>query len=157
MSTFKRIGVAAALLGASSLALSAGTETANITVTATVPGVCKLTSSATPSVPITANPSVGGDATGTAPVTFKCTKNHPYTFKVGGSSTSPKTGNLSDGATTPVLVPYSASWTQPSGTGAGFTSANEVTADVLVTISEADYLDKPAGSYTGTIAVTIDY
>jgi hypothetical protein len=156
MSKFTRIALATGLLGASSLAFSAQ-ESATITVTATVPGVCKLTSSTTPSVPITANPSVGGDATGTAPVTFKCTKSHGYTFQVGGSTAGTLGGSLSDGAATPTTVGYTATWTQPSGTGLGFSAANEVTADVLVTIPEANYVDKPAGSYTGTLAVTIDY
>ena len=155
-----RIALVAASLGACSVAFAAQ-ETANIAVQATVPGVCKLTSSAAVTVAIAANPSVGGPATGLAPVAFKCTKNKAYTFSVSqgaASSTSGSlTGSLTDGATTPTLIPFSAGWTQPSGTGAGFSAANEVNADVTVTITQANYEDAPAATYTGNLTVKIEY
>jgi spore coat protein U-like protein len=155
-----RLALIAAALGASSAAFALQ-ESANITVNATVPGVCKLTSSAAVTVTINANPSTGGAATGTAPVTFKCTKSKGYTFSVSQGATSSSTGtlagSLSDGATTPTTVPFTATWTQPSGTGAGFSAANEVTADVLVTITQANYQDAPAGTYSGNMTVKIDY
>jgi spore coat protein U-like protein len=154
-----RIPLAAALLGASSLALAASPEVASITVNATVPGVCKLTSSTAVTVSITADPSAGGAATGTAPVSFKCTKNHLYTFSITDgvvtASNGTLAGNLSGGGTPATQIPYTASWSQPSGSGAGFST--EVAADVLVTIPEANYLDAPAGSYTAGLTVNINY
>lgn len=156
MSKFARLALAGALCGICSVAAAADATQA-IAVTASVAGVCKLSAPST--LAITADPSTGSNASATAPVSFQCTKNKSYTFTVSdgttttGSGTLP--GNLSDGQATPVLVPFTASWTPPSGTGIGFSTP--VNADLLVTIGYADYQDKPAGSYTGTLTVNINY
>ena len=155
-----RLALVAALLGSSSLAFAV-TESATINVNATVQGVCKLTSTAVVNLAITANPSLGGDAFQTAPVRFKCTKYKGYTFSVAFGTAAAVSGgtldaSLSDGATpTANLLPFTATWTQPSGTGDGFST--EVNADVKVTISEANYTNAPAGTYTGVLKVAIDY
>jgi hypothetical protein len=155
-----RLALASLALGASSAAFAL-TESANITANATVPGVCKPTSATAVMVTLNANPSVGGPATGTAPVTFKCTRNKGYTFSVAQGATSSSSGSLngslSDGLSTPTTIPFTATWMQPSGSGAGFSAANEVNADVLVTITDVNYQDAPAGTYTGRMTVSINY
>lgn len=151
MSKFTRIALALGLVAASTFA-SAADESANIAVTATVPGVCRLTAPAT--LAITADPSVGGNASNTASVSFKCTKNMTYNFTVNTENDGSVSGNLT-GAVNAETMPYTATWTQPSGTGIGFSTA--VNANIAVTITQANYEDKSADSYTGTVAVNINY
>jgi spore coat protein U-like protein len=156
MSKFPRLALAGALAAFSCVGFAAD-DFANIAVTATVQGVCKLTSATV--LNIAADPSTGLAAENTAPVSFKCTKNHPYTFSVSQGATSSSTGSLggtlSDGAATPVTIPFTATWTAPSGTGNGFSTA--VTADVKVSIAATAYQDKPAGAYNATLKVNINY
>lgn len=156
MYKFPRLALAFGLAAFSSLVFAAD-DFANIAVTATVQGVCKLTSATV--LNIAADPSTGLAAENTAPVSFKCTKNHPYTFSVSQGATSSSSGSLSgtlsDGAATPVTIPFTATWTAPSGSGTGFSSA--VAADVKVSIAATAYQDKPAGAYTATLKVNINY
>lgn len=156
MSKFHR-HAAAGLLATLSCAAFAADDFANIAVTANVQGVCKLTSATT--LVISADPSSGLAAENTAPVSFKCTKNHAYTFSVSQGATSSTSGTLpgtlTDGAATPVTIPFTATWTQPTGSGNGFSTA--VNADVKVSIAPTAYQDKPAGAYTATLKVNINY
>lgn len=156
MYQFPRLALAAGLAVFSSMGFAAD-DFANIAVTANVQGVCKLTSATV--LNIAADPSTGLAAENTAPVSFKCTKNHPYTFSVSQGATSSSSGSLSgtlsDGAATPVTIPFTATWTAPSGSGNGFSSA--VAADVKVSIAATAYQDKPAGAYTATLKVNINY
>lgn len=138
----------------------AANENATINVQATVTGVCRFTGSATApqTLAMTAAPNVGGVVSATAPVTFKCTKDLAYTYSVtDGTSTDSDgslSGTLTDGTNT---IAFTATWTQPDGTGDGFSAANEVTSSILVSVAEAAYIDKPAGVYTRTLTVNINY
>lgn len=157
MYQFPRLALAAGIAVFSSMGFAAD-DFANIAVTANVQGVCKLTSATV--LNIAADPSTGLAAENTAPVSFKCTKNHPYTFSVSQGTTNTSSsgslsGTLSDGAATPVTIPFTATWTAPSGSGTGFSTA--VTADVKVSIAATAYQDKPAGAYTATLKVNINY
>jgi spore coat protein U-like protein len=147
MQKLMRMAVAGALAAVSSLALAAD-DFSNIAVTATVAGVCKLSAPAT--LNIIADPLSGLAAENTAAISFKCTKNHPYTLSVAQGA-----GSLTNGATTPVTSPFTATWAQPSGTGIGFSTP--VSADLKVSIAASDYEDKPAGSYAATLKVNINY
>lgn len=146
-----RIAIVAALASIGSLAFAAD-ESANIAVSASVSGICRLTAPATLTVPAI-DPSGTGAATATASVSFKCTKNKAYTFTVNTESDGSVTGNLTGPAAE--TLAYTATWTQPSGTGIGFSTA--VNANVAVSIAQLAYQDASAGAYTGSVAVNINY
>ena len=147
-------GAALALVAAaSSAAFAAPGDTQQLTVTATVNGVCRLTS--VPAMNFTLDPSVGTNQTATSNVVYQCTKGTaPATFTVGGdTATTGHAGNLLNGAAT---MPYAISWTAPSAQGSGLgASVTGVTVALTGTILGTDYVNAAAGSYTRTIDVVI--
>lgn len=135
----------AALTGAAGIASAAGNT--SLTVTATVASVCKF-SNATQNVTIALDPSAGAAATGSWSVPYKCTKD-----KTTGSVavTSGGTTLTAGGGAT---IAYSVTAGTFPTTGAGFgQAATNLTVDYSV--AQTAYEDKPAGSYTDTVVLTI--
>lgn len=136
--------------------LSAGaSDTATMTVKATVVGTCKLVSVPTLDFgtlnQVTA-PAVNPPAVN---VTYRCTKGTaPSTFKVGGQTASPFNGSLSNG-TDPIS--YTISWTAPttagSGLGTGVTPVNVALAGSMP--GGSNYQNVSAGTYTQSVSIDI--
>lgn len=149
--------VALALVAAFSTLASAA-DTANLNVRADVAGTCKLT--AVPDMGFTLDPSVGTTVTSASAVQYKCTKGLAAgAFTVGGQADGSvgAGGTLTSGTSTDTIA-YAITWTNPSAfTGSGFgagSSANTVT--LTGEIEGAAYQNVAAGTYNGTIAVTIN-
>lgn len=145
--------VAAAAVLSCSLAMAADSQ--NITVSATVSGNCKLTSF--PNMSFGAlDPSSAANGSGSATISYKCTKGtSPATFTVGGSA-SPYSGTLTGALASPDTIAYSITWTAPTTAGTGF-GAGSTATDVVLTgsILNADYVNVKADTYSQTVAVAI--
>jgi spore coat protein U-like protein len=84
----------------------------------------------------------------TASPVIKCTKSHPYTV----ACTSTNTFNLKQGTT---LIPYT--FTCPAdGSGLGYGAGNNITMAIGGSVTSAA-LDAPAGSYSDTVTITVNY
>jgi len=130
----------------------------NVTVNATIVGVCKFNGSQTPVVNITntgsgsnIDPSLSADATGTANVTYRCSNGTTPNF-----SASPSTQNLTCASCPSGSNSMSASIGYTSGgAGTGLGSGQDKTLVVTGTITSATYANASAGSYTGTLTVNV--
>lgn len=155
MNSLKFAKVAAvALVAMASSAVFADSQ--NMSVTANVNGACKLTSVGTMAFG-TLDPSNAIDVTTTADVTYRCTKGQAAGNFAVNSITNGVTGTggtIGNGTDT---IAYTVNWTAPGAfTGAGFGSAaasNTVTLNGK--ILGTAYPNVSAGSYTGTIPVSI--
>lgn len=150
MKKMKLAALALSLVGI----LSAGNAmaaTTDVSVTATITGTCRF--NAAPTLNLTLDQSLTTDATGTGNLTFWCTNGTAYTL---GDEANPLVG---DGAFSGTLVaglnniPYSIAYTNYTGVGAGKTTA--ITSALTATVVNADYVNKPAGTYTDTVTFTI--
>jgi spore coat protein U-like protein len=97
--------------------------------------------------------TVGTDATATGNVVFWCTNGTPYTL---GDEANPLVG---DGAFSGTLVgpdniPYTLSYNNVTGTGAGKNSP--ITSTISGTIANADYVNASAGNYSDTVTFTVN-
>ncbi|HYD75651.1 spore coat protein U domain-containing protein [Ramlibacter sp.] len=146
--------IAAAALSSCSL-LSWASDTATMTVTATVVGVCKLVSVPTldfgtlnqATAPVVNPPAVN--------VTYRCTKGTPPgSFKVGTLTSGPFNGVLSNGTDT---ITYTINWTPPTTAGSGLGSG--VTPIDVPLIGSmpggANYQNVSAGTYTQSVPIEI--
>ncbi len=129
---------------------------ANSTVSAQVLGICKFNSGQTPVVTIanagaTIDPSVAGPATGSAAILYRCTKGTAPTFTVPTPVTVTCTTAGTCGATSMAPTLSSVS----TGAGTGFGSGNDQTLTVTGQLTQAQYQDMRAGTYSGTVTVTI--
>jgi spore coat protein U-like protein len=156
MKSLKIARIAAVALVAAASAAAFAADSQNLAVSATVSGTCKLT--AYPAMSFTLDPSVGGAASATSAVQYKCTKGlSAGSFTVGGQSngTTGAGGTLTNASTD--TIAYTINWTTPGAfTGTGFgagSTANTVTLNGA--IAAAAYQNVSAGTYNGTIAVTI--
>ncbi|HET20250.1 MAG TPA: hypothetical protein ENO16_06545 [Chromatiales bacterium] len=125
-------------------------DTATVTVSATVVGTCQFNSNGT--VGFTLDPSVGGNVTGTVSnPEFWCTKNASWTITDDlGLNEAGTQRNMKNAGTD--LIPYSFGYTS-TGTGEG--KSTPITMNIAASVAEADYIDKPAGSYSDTVTLTI--
>jgi hypothetical protein len=151
-----KLSVALALASTAALLAPglANADTVNVTVTANIIGICKFTSGQTPTVTIAntgtnIDPSLAGPATGSANVTYQCTKGQAPTFTVPTPATITCTGGPC-GATTMAPVMSSTS----GGSGAGFGAA-ALTLVVTGQLTQAQYQNMQVGTYTGTEVVTV--
>ena len=152
-----KLSVALALASTAALLASglANADTVNVTVTANISGVCKFTSGQTPTVTIAnsagnIDPSLAGPANGSANVTYQCTKGTAPTFTVPTPATITCTTSGTCGSTT--MAPVMGFTSGGSGTGFG---AAALTLVVTGQLTQAQYQNMQAGTYTGTEVVTV--
>lgn len=159
-----RLHIARAVLAAAAAAAcfpALAADTANITVSATVQGVCKLTS--TPNMTLTNDAGATGldpsltntDGTGSATISYKCTKNKaPASLQVGTSTTGTYNGTL---GTNPNTIAYSITWSTTYAAGSGFGTGSTAN-DVALTgnVPYANFANMAAGTYSQTVAITIN-
>jgi uncharacterized protein (DUF2141 family) len=141
-------------------------DTASLSVSATVQGVCKFAATAATAMSITSptlaflDPSLTTDGKGTSTVSYRCTKNSSPTLQVGTATTSPynatgTNGLVNGSGASAVYMPFSIAWTAPSAnSGAGFSAAAS-TVTLTGTILNANYVDMPAGNYTASVPLSI--
>jgi len=141
--------MAIGLLAAASGALAA--DTATVAVSATVTGTCKFNSGGTLS--FTLDPSTGGNVNGTvSQPAFWCTKGASYTLSDDDGLNKSGTTHRMKHATLTEYIPYSFAYTT-TGTGTGKSAA--ITMDIASAVTEADYINASAGSYTDTVTLSI--
>jgi spore coat protein U-like protein len=143
----------------------AGTATGTFTVQATINSAC-LVSATTLSFG-TYNPASATALTATSAISVNCTSGSPYTTALnvgsGGGTFATRTllngsntldFNLyRDSAYTQVWGDGSGSTYTVAGTGSGLLTANTITVYGQIPISQ----DKPVGTYTSLITVTVSY
>lgn len=151
--------VAAGAVGLASVMPAAAADTATITVNATVIGVCKFdTSSATVTVTnggagSTIDPSMTGNATGTATLDYRCSNGTTPGFTTTPASPTSVVCSTAGTCSTdsmPVSVSFSGA---AAGTGMGSGQGKQVT--VTGTILQADYVNAKVGSYTRSLTVNL--
>jgi hypothetical protein len=131
-------------------------DSASSTVSAQVLGICRFNSGQSPVVTIansgaTINPSLAGPATGNASILYRCTRGTTPTFSVPTPVTVTCTTAGTCGATTMAPTLNSAN----TGAGSGFASGNDKTLTVTGQLTQAQYQDMQAGTYSGTVTVTV--
>jgi hypothetical protein len=131
-------------------------DNASVTVSAQVLGICKFNSGQTPVVTIansgaTINPSLAGPATGNAAILYRCTAGTSATFAVPTPATVTCTTAGTCGATT--MAPTLSSLN--TGAGSGFGSGQDKTLTVTGQLTQVQYQDMQAGTYSGTVTVTV--
>ena len=135
---------------------AAQADTVTLTVSAQIVGICKFNSGQTPTVTLTngggtIDPSLAGPATGTAAILYRCTKGQAPAFTVPTPATVTCTTAGTCFATT--MAPTLSSVN--TGAGSGFSSGQDKTLTVTGTLTQAQYQDMNAGTYSGTVTVTV--
>jgi hypothetical protein len=143
---------ASAMLGVS----TAQADTISVTVNAQIVGICKFNSGQTPVVTVantgvTIDPSLAGPATGNAAVLYRCTKGQVPAFTVPTPATVTCTTPGTCAATT--MAPTLSSVN--TGAGTGFSSGQDKTLTVTGQLTQVQYQDMNAGTYSGTVTVTV--
>jgi len=134
------------------LAGSALAATQDLTVSAKVIGTCQFTGKSDISFPdIYANSNE--DATAEGSLTFWCTKNATYTLS---DETNPTEG---DGSFSGTLsgdesIPYELTYNNYEGAGQG--RGTPITSTISATITNANFINRPAGDYTDTVTFTVN-
>jgi spore coat protein U-like protein len=160
---FVGVGIAAAVLANTPAAATTATNT--FTVQAVINSACNV-SAATLNFG-TYSPTAGSALTGTSVVSVYCTSGTPYTtsLNVGTGGGAFTTRTLANGGNTLNYnlyrdAAYSQVWGDGSGatftvagTGSGLLTANTVTVYGQIPVAQ----DKPVGTYTSTITVTVTY
>lgn len=159
------VAVAALVASAVSATAGAGTATGTFTVQATISSACLV--SATTLNFGAYNPASSSALTATSTVSVNCTSGSPYTTALnvgsGGGSFGTRT-MLNGGSTLDFNLYRDAAYSQVwgdgtastftvAGTGSGLLTSNNITVYGQVPISQ----DKPVGSYTSLITVTVSY
>lgn len=155
----KILGLRIALAsGAISALLASGVAQADtqvVTVNAQIVGICKFVSGQSPVVTVantgaTIDPSLAGPANGSVGVNYHCTKGQAPTFSGPATATVTCTTAPTCGATsmTPAMT-YTT-----GGTGTGFSPAALIMT-VAGQLTQAQYQDMQAGTYSGTVTVTV--
>jgi len=154
---FSKIKIALAMAAAASVlaaGAASGADSVNVTVQATVNGVCKFNSGQTPVVTVAnsgvnIDPSIATTATGSANVLYRCTNGTAPAFTVPTPATITCTTAGTCGTTTMSSTMTSSN----TGAGAGFTTDKTLT--VTGTILQAGFQNAQAGTYSGVISVSV--
>lgn len=147
------LGVVGIVFAVSGVASAAYDDTATVNVSANIVGTCKFDT--TPTLAFGELDQASGlDATATGDLKFWCTKNAAYTLSDEtnvGVADGVYSGTIANATTN--TIPYSISYDNFSSTGSGKTTLK--TSTLTATITNANYVDAPAGDYTGSVVFTI--
>jgi len=152
------MALAAAVAGLAGIVIALPARAAdsiNVPVSATVLGVCKFSTPQSPTVDITnvvggIDPSLAGNATGTANVLYRCTNGTAPAFALTGGATLTLTCAACGGATMAATMTLT-----PPGSPNGQGFATDLTLVLTGTISSAVYAPAAPGTYTGTQQITV--
>jgi hypothetical protein len=131
---------------------AAASDSRTVTVNATIIGVCKFfTASPVLNISNTGSgsdidPSDSNAATGSVPITYRCSNGQAPSFTVGGTVTLNNGGN-----SMVATITYSG-----GGNGTGMGASQNKTLTVSGEIAASIFEDKPIGLYTNTMTVGID-
>lgn len=158
MSKWQFKGVIAALVAAAATTAYTAQENRTLSVTATIPGACTLTTSG-PMAFGNLDMSSSGNETKQVTVTYKCaTGLNVSSFTVGGSNTGTYAGvmtGLTPGNTD--TLPYSLTWTPPAAyAGQGFAVAGQQVT-LTGTVLNGNYISKQPDSYAHSVVLSINY
>jgi spore coat protein U-like protein len=149
------LGAAVAFVGQP----AAAADSYSLIVTATVQGVCKFTQAAGQNLTFTNNtgggidPSLTGNATANAAITYKCTSGTaPSSFTGVGANDTGGNHVVKNGTNSMIYTVALTGGGAGDGFGAGSTNK---TLNVAGTIVPAQYQGAPAGTYTDTLVVTV--
>ncbi len=151
----KLAAVAGGVLGLMVAAPAPAADSINVPVSANVVGVCKFSTGQTPSVVIAnsgvdIDPSLAGNATGSANVLYRCTNGTVPTFALTGGATLTLTCAACGGATMAATMTLT-----PPGSPNGQGFATNLTLVLTGTIPSATYGTAAVGTYLGTQQVTV--
>ncbi|HEX2545740.1 MAG TPA: spore coat protein U domain-containing protein [Ramlibacter sp.] len=158
MSKWQFKGIIAALIAAGATATFSAQENRTLSVTATIPGACTLTTSGAMGFGELDMSSTGNE-TKQVTVTYKCATGLTVaSFTVGGSNTGTYAGvmaGLTPGNTD--TIPYSLTWTPPAAyAGQGFAvTGQQVT--LTGTVLNGNYISKAPDSYAHSVVLSINY
>lgn len=146
--------IAVAAMGLLGAGASNAADSQVVTVNATIIGTCKFNSGQTPVVTVAntganIDPSLAGPATGSVNVLYKCTNGTTPVFS--GPATATVTCTTPATCTTTTMPPAMTYTT--GGAGAGF-STNK-TLVVAGSLTQVQYQDMSAGTYSGTVTVNV--
>ena len=155
----RSIMLLAALATVSIVRPATAADSITVPVSATIQGVCKFNTSPIPTLYIVntgsgasgfIDPSLAGNATGTANLTYSCTKGQAPTLALTGGASLTLTGT---GAPAPTMV---ATMSLGAGaTGTGFGTA-PLTVALTGTIASTIYQSATLGTYTANQVVTVN-
>ena len=147
------VAVASALAAGSAQA----SDSVDITVNATITGVCKFFTSS-PVINITntgsgstIDPSLAGPASGNVNILYRCSNGTSPSFTIPASATV----NCTTGACSGTNMSASTSSTN-TGAGTGLGSGKDQTLNVVANITQANYQNALVGAYQGTMTVQVN-
>lgn len=139
-----------ALLACASGFASAADNT-GLAVTASVPGLCKFSTTSTPLAFGSVDPSLTADKIVPVNVNYKCTKNTASLgVTAGGGTTRTMTG-----PTAADTMGYTLAFAGGTQTGKGFGPGQDLILVVTGTITAAQYQNAAAGAYSENVTLTI--
>lgn len=146
--TFRAAAVAAAALSATAVFA----DTANLTVTANVPAVCRLVT--VPGMNFgTLDQVAEPEVNTTSVLQYKCTNGTAPTALTVGGVASPFSGNLDSAGN---LIAYTISWTNPTTAGSGLgAAAAAIDLTLNGQIPAGTYGTKPAGTYQQIVQLVL--
>lgn len=148
-SRMRGAALGASLAAALAMAPAQAADTVDVTVNATIVGVCKFFGG--PYTLTIANsgtdidPSAAGPATGSVQVEYRCSNGTNPGFTV------PASLNLTGAGTMQATFTSS---NDGAGTGMGNAQAKQLT--INGSIGAGEYADKPVGAYSGTLTVSVN-
>lgn len=152
ISRSKFAAIAAGAVAVATAMPAAAADSVNVTVNATIVGVCKFFTTApvlnirnTGTSGSNIDPSSSTTATGTVPIEYRCSNGTTPIFTVPTSVT------LNSGSNSMVATISSSN----SGAGTGMGSGQAKTLTVNGSILQAEFEDKPVGAYTNTMLVSV--
>lgn len=152
MKPSKKLMIAACAALTMSGAQAADNHTIN--VSATVPGHCRF-NAATTDVTFNLDPTSLAIATQGASILYRCTKGTTPAFTFASASTTSGAGGNLGNNPSGDLIPYTFTTSAPvDGTGLGPMQDKTLTVDVSV--SQINAANVTPGTYTDTIAITLN-
>jgi len=135
--------------------LAVAGDSNTLTVSASVSGNCKFNSPNSTLAFGALDPNSTADASASASVTFWCTKGSAYSISDddGLYESGPNANRMRHATDTTEYIPYSLGYTPATGNGGGKT--NPITLSISGTISNTNYVNALAGSYSDTVTLTI--
>ena len=151
--------LALSLLTAGVCSSAIAADTYSLAVSAQVLGRCKFTQAAGATLTLTntvggIDPSLPGNATGTANITYRCTTGQAPAFTTD-TGLNVNLGNMrvADGGGNFMI--YTLTLTG-GGNGTGFGAGQDKTLAVGGTITQPNFVAAPAGTYTDTVVVSVN-
>lgn len=153
MKTITRLSLASALMAAALLggAPAFAADTANVTVSATVPKACKFVGTPDP-ISMALDPATNAPVSGTTTLTFWCTRNTSFNLEVKDAANKTSGFTLKKGALPG--IGYSVD-TLAGGTGNG--ALNNLTRDLSVTVPYANFANAEPEAYSDTLTVSFNF